>query len=248
MGIGGTPEGVISAAAIKCLGGAIQGKLWPRNDEERQALVDDGYDLDRVLTHGRPRRRRRRVRRGDRRHRRRAPARRPLHGRRRRHGVDRHALALGHDAPDRGDAPLGQARRRSPASATGVSSGTDAVGVCPAFTPRPFAPGRASTTRSARGRSSSRGAGTPACPAGRSSASPPHAFSAGACSARPYENDSSHGCGPIAFIAFRCAVASSSVWPPERKTIPGTAAGTCRRKHLTVCSATSWMPARSDAS
>jgi fructose-1,6-bisphosphatase II len=50
MGIGGTPEGVISAAAIKCLGGAIQGKLWPRTDEERQALVDAGYDLDRVLT------------------------------------------------------------------------------------------------------------------------------------------------------------------------------------------------------
>jgi fructose-1,6-bisphosphatase II len=50
MGIGGTPEGVISAAAIKCLGGAIQGKLWPRNDEERQELVDAGYDLDRVLT------------------------------------------------------------------------------------------------------------------------------------------------------------------------------------------------------
>jgi fructose-1,6-bisphosphatase II len=49
MGIGGTPEGVISAAAIKCLGGAIQGKLWPRSDEERRALVDAGYDLDRVL-------------------------------------------------------------------------------------------------------------------------------------------------------------------------------------------------------
>src|SRR5207244_13529110 len=41
MGVGGTPEGVISAAAIKCLGGAIQGKLWPRNDEERQSLVDE---------------------------------------------------------------------------------------------------------------------------------------------------------------------------------------------------------------
>jgi fructose-1,6-bisphosphatase II len=50
MGVGGTPEGVISAAAIKCLGGAIQGKLWPRSDEERQALVDAGFDLDRVLT------------------------------------------------------------------------------------------------------------------------------------------------------------------------------------------------------
>jgi fructose-1,6-bisphosphatase II len=50
MGIGGTPEGVLSAAALKCVGGALQGKLWPRNDEERQALVDAGYDLDRVLT------------------------------------------------------------------------------------------------------------------------------------------------------------------------------------------------------
>ena len=37
MGVGGTPEGVISAAAIKCLGGAIQGKLWPRDEEERQS-------------------------------------------------------------------------------------------------------------------------------------------------------------------------------------------------------------------
>jgi fructose-1,6-bisphosphatase II len=50
MGIGGTPEGVISAAAIKALGGAIQGRLWPRNDEERQKLLDDGYDIERVLT------------------------------------------------------------------------------------------------------------------------------------------------------------------------------------------------------
>ncbi|HVM16680.1 MAG TPA: class II fructose-bisphosphatase [Gaiellaceae bacterium] len=50
MGIGGTPEGVISAAAIKCLGGALQGRLWPRNDEERQALVDAGFDVDAVLT------------------------------------------------------------------------------------------------------------------------------------------------------------------------------------------------------
>ncbi|RDI75236.1 glpX: fructose-1,6-bisphosphatase, class II [Gaiella occulta] len=52
MGIGGTPEGVISAAAITCLGGAIQGKLWPRNDAERQALLDAGFDLDRVLGAG----------------------------------------------------------------------------------------------------------------------------------------------------------------------------------------------------
>lgn len=50
LGIGGTPEGVIAAAALKCLGGAMQGKLYPRNDGERRKLLDDGYDLDRVLT------------------------------------------------------------------------------------------------------------------------------------------------------------------------------------------------------
>ena len=50
MGIGGTPEGVIAAAALKCVGGGVQGRLWPRNDEERQELVGAGFDLDRVLT------------------------------------------------------------------------------------------------------------------------------------------------------------------------------------------------------
>jgi fructose-1,6-bisphosphatase II len=49
-GIGGTPEGVISAAALKCLGGAIQGRLYPRDEDERRALVDGGFDLDAVLT------------------------------------------------------------------------------------------------------------------------------------------------------------------------------------------------------
>ena len=49
MGIGGTPEGVIAAAALKCLGGAMQGRLYPRNDEDRQALIEAGYDLGRVL-------------------------------------------------------------------------------------------------------------------------------------------------------------------------------------------------------
>jgi fructose-1,6-bisphosphatase II len=48
-GIGGTPEGVISAAAIKCTGGQLLGRLWPRNDEERSAAVAAGYDLERVL-------------------------------------------------------------------------------------------------------------------------------------------------------------------------------------------------------
>ncbi|MBV8954272.1 MAG: class II fructose-bisphosphatase, partial [Solirubrobacterales bacterium] len=49
-GIGGTPEGVISAAAIKCIGGQLLGRLWPRDDEERQRALDAGYDLSRVLT------------------------------------------------------------------------------------------------------------------------------------------------------------------------------------------------------
>jgi fructose-1,6-bisphosphatase II len=50
VGIGGTPEGIISAAALKCMGGAIQGRLWPRDDDERQKALDAGHDLDRVLT------------------------------------------------------------------------------------------------------------------------------------------------------------------------------------------------------
>lgn len=50
MGIGGTPEGIISACAIKCLGGVIQGKLWPKDEAERQRALDAGHDLDRVLS------------------------------------------------------------------------------------------------------------------------------------------------------------------------------------------------------
>ena len=104
MGIGGTPEGVISAAAIKCLGGAIQGKLWPRDDggtpeaRRRRLRRRQGAD-DR-----RPRRRRQRVRRGDRRHERRAAAR--CEGERAgsRDRVDRDALPERH----------GEAHRRLP--------------------------------------------------------------------------------------------------------------------------------------
>jgi fructose-1,6-bisphosphatase II len=48
-GVGGTPEGVLAAAAIRCLGGRILGRLWPRNDEERTAAIAAGYDLDKVL-------------------------------------------------------------------------------------------------------------------------------------------------------------------------------------------------------
>jgi fructose-1,6-bisphosphatase II len=49
FGIGGTPEGVIAAAALKCMGGELQGRLWPRNEDERAAAVAAGYDLERVL-------------------------------------------------------------------------------------------------------------------------------------------------------------------------------------------------------
>jgi fructose-1,6-bisphosphatase II len=50
-GIGGTPEGVITSAAIKCIGGALVGRLKPRDDEERAAAERAGYDLAKVLTH-----------------------------------------------------------------------------------------------------------------------------------------------------------------------------------------------------
>src|SRR3954464_10295303 len=50
IGIGGTPEGVLAACALKCLGGAFFGRLYPRNDDERRLALDAGYDLDKVLT------------------------------------------------------------------------------------------------------------------------------------------------------------------------------------------------------
>ena len=50
VGIGGTPEGVLAACALKCLGGAFYGRLYPRNDDERRRALDAGYDLDKVLT------------------------------------------------------------------------------------------------------------------------------------------------------------------------------------------------------
>src|SRR5215467_1642938 len=49
FGIGGTPEGVIAACALKCLGGSIQGRLWPRNEQEKRAALEQGYNLDEVL-------------------------------------------------------------------------------------------------------------------------------------------------------------------------------------------------------
>ncbi len=50
LGVGGTPEGIIAACAMKCLGGVMQGKLWPRDDAERHKAREAGHDLDRVLT------------------------------------------------------------------------------------------------------------------------------------------------------------------------------------------------------
>jgi fructose-1,6-bisphosphatase II len=49
LGVGGTPEGIIAACAMKCLDGVIQGRLWPKDDEERERAIDAGHDLDRVL-------------------------------------------------------------------------------------------------------------------------------------------------------------------------------------------------------
>ena len=50
MGVGGTPEGIVAACALKCMGGMIQAKLWPRDDAERAKAIAGGHDLDRVLT------------------------------------------------------------------------------------------------------------------------------------------------------------------------------------------------------
>ncbi len=50
LGIGGTPEGIIAAAALKCMGGSIQGRLWPQDEDERRKALDAGHDLERVLT------------------------------------------------------------------------------------------------------------------------------------------------------------------------------------------------------
>ena len=102
-GVGGTPEGVLSASAIKCMGGRILGRLWPRNDEERKAAEDAGYDLDRVLDTDDLVAGRRRLLRGHRRDRRRSARGRPLPRRRPRDDrVAGDALALGHGPPRAG--------------------------------------------------------------------------------------------------------------------------------------------------
>ena len=80
LGIGGTPEGIIAACAMKCMGGVIQGRLWPQDDAERQKALDAGHDLDpdHVLDHRRAGQRRRLLLRRHRHHRRRPDERRAL--------------------------------------------------------------------------------------------------------------------------------------------------------------------------
>mmetsp|Transcript_6264 Transcript_6264/g.22928 ORF Transcript_6264/g.22928 Transcript_6264/m.22928 type:complete len:243 (-) Transcript_6264:476-1204(-) len=87
-------------------------------------------------------------------------------------------------------------------------------------------------------------ASSASCAAATLAASPLHAFKTLDCNARPYENDSAHGftAGSL-FIAFRCAVASSSLCPPDRNRIPGTAGGTTRCSARTVSRATSSVDA-----
>ncbi|KAJ6801638.1 fructose-bisphosphate aldolase 1, cytoplasmic [Iris pallida] len=70
---------------------------------------------------------------------------------------------------------------------------------------------------------------------------PHHVLRVLCCSARPKEKDNDHGFFPLSwFMAFKFNEASSSLWPPERKTIAGTAAGTVLWRVRTVYSATTW--------
>ena len=115
MGVGGTPEGVISAAAIKCLGGLAAGAALAAQRRGARRARRGRVRHRRQADPRRPRPQRRRVRRRDRRHRRVLPAGRARQRRRRRDRVDRDALALRHDPPDRGLPPL----REAPSTAKG---------------------------------------------------------------------------------------------------------------------------------
>ena len=109
MGIGGTPEGVISAAAIKCHGGALQGRLWPRDERRARGARRRRLRRRQSPDARRPRPGERRVRRRDRRDGRAAAARRARRRGRDRDGVDRDALALGNGAAGRRAPSVGQA-------------------------------------------------------------------------------------------------------------------------------------------
>ena len=111
LGVGGTPEGIISACAVKCLGGTIQGKLWPRDEAERRRAHRRGPRPGPHAPHRRPGQGRQRLLRRHRHHRRRTPARRALRRRERHHGVPGHALPLPHGPPHRLHAPAVEAAR-----------------------------------------------------------------------------------------------------------------------------------------
>ena len=109
IGIGGTPEGVIAAAALKCMGGEIQGKLWPQTDEERSQGPRRRARPGPGARHRRPRARQQRLLLRHRRHRRRPAARRALPGGRLHDAVDRDALQVGHGPDDRRLPPADEA-------------------------------------------------------------------------------------------------------------------------------------------
>ena len=109
MGIGGTPEGVISAAALKCMGGEMQGRLWPRDDAERAAIESAGLDPAAVLTLDRLVQMRQLLLRRNRDHRWTAARRRALRSAQREHAESRDALPQRHRAPDQRPPPTRQA-------------------------------------------------------------------------------------------------------------------------------------------
>ena len=111
FGVGGTPEGVIAAAALKCMGGEIQAQLWPRSDDERDLAIATGYDVDAVLTTDDLVAGRQRLLRGNRHHRWRTAPRRALQPARRQHAEPGDALAQRHGPPGRRAPPPRQARR-----------------------------------------------------------------------------------------------------------------------------------------
>ena len=98
MGVGGSPEAIITACAIKCIGGNMQCKLWPRNDEDREKCKEKGMDVNKVLHLNDLVKSEKRLLRGHRRHRWRLAPRRPLHGRRHRDELPRHAREERHAA------------------------------------------------------------------------------------------------------------------------------------------------------
>ena len=126
LGVGGTPEGIIAACAMKCIGGVIQGRLWPK-DDDGAAARDRRRPRPRPrprARHRRPGHRRRLLLRRHRHHRRRADARRALPRQRRDHAVAGDALAQRHDPADHQRAPAREATRPSPRSTSSRARAT----------------------------------------------------------------------------------------------------------------------------